>query len=645
MPDSSPSPEPEASFPETAERVAVFDEIKEIIEPPRSGYRRSAWAAVVGAVLLLGLLFSPVTLPVYTSALVATAFALPALITLFRGARYEHDALTRSSAGYAAFGALVAFLAAVYALVMVPTVILFILPVPVGVIGAGLLLSIASAAYALFRRTLIPEREAGRSVKLPLEARKIERGAAHVVPITALKKNNVVLVTDGETVPVDGVILEGAGLVNEHALTSANAPIQKLPGSKLFAGSLIVSGRFLLTVHATGLETVLGQFQAQPVDALDTALQARARTTVHTLGHGGFVIGVALGGAAGALLAPALGAVIAGTVLVTAGTNAIRASALAQYSVLDAVVRGGARVRSPDALLKLSTVDTVVVEKTGVLTTGIIAVEHVVSFKPYTQQQVLNLAAAVEAHSDTRVGKTVVEFSRTMGAISLQRADDVREEENSGIVGTVNGKEILVGTLTYARHKKVRIPKDALGLADEGKTTLIVAQDKDAIGFIALSDAARAESNDAITALLHRCHVIMLTSDHKATADAHARAVGITAVVADIPAAKKGGEIAKLRADGKKVALVALVPRAEADVSIVLFDGRTQSPIAGADIIVRHDDLSAVASIFGALDAEKAAYERDARRARFAAGASLVVAIVVPPVAWVISIVQEKRKR
>jgi Cu2+-exporting ATPase len=636
MPDSSPNPETTEQS-DSPERVAVFDEIKEIIEPPRAGYRRSAWAAVVGALLIIALAFTPVILPVYTSAVVAAALTLPALVMLVRGAQYEHEALTRSAARYAAFGAIIAFAAVVYLLCTTPTVTIVLYPVPTWLVSAGLLLAIASATNALFTRAQLPEREESRAIKLPVEARKIERGAAHVVAVNTLKRGSIVLVTEGEIIPVDGVVLEGSGLVNEHALTSAQTPVQKLPGSKFFAGSTVTSGRFLITVHTTGDETVLGQLQAQPIDALDTALQARVQTSVHTIGRGGSVAGMLLGSAAAVFLAPSVGVMIAGATLVSAGTNAVRASASTRYSVLDAVARSGARVRTADALMKLSSVNTVVVEKTGVLTTGIIAVEHVVSFKPYTQQQVLNLAAAVQAHSDTRLGKTIVGFSRSMGAISLQRADDVKEEEGAGIIGTVNGKEILVGTLTFARRRKVRVPKDALGSADEGKSILIVAQDKDAIGFIALSDAARDETNNAIAALLSHHHVIMLTSDHKATADAHARAVGITDVIADIAPAKKGAEIAKLRAAGKKVALVALVPRSEADVSIVLFDGRAQSPIAGADIIVRHDDLSAVASVFHALDTEKTTYERDMRRTRIISGASFLVAVVAPPVAWIVT--------
>ena len=642
MPDSSPNSEVTAQS-DTAERVAVFDEIKEIIEPPRAGYRRSAWTAVIGAVLTSALAFSPIPLPFYTSAVVAAALTLPAIVMLILGARYEHEQLTRSAARYTAFGAILAFIGTLYLLLTTTTVTVLLLAVPTWLVSAGLLLAIASAAEALFKRSRLPAREESRAVKLPLEARKIERGAARVVAISTLKRGSIILVTEGEIVPVDGVVLEGSGLVNEHALTSAQAPIQKLPGSQFFAGSTVTHGRFLVTVHTTSEETVLGQLQAQPVDALDTILQARAQTSVHTIGRGGIILGAVIGSVASVFLAPAVGVMIIGATTVSAGTNAVRASAATQYSVLNAVAHSGARVRTADALMKLSSVDTVVVEKTGVLTTGIMAVEHVVSFKPYTQQQVLNLAAAIEAHSDTRLGKTIVGFSRSMGAISLQRADDVKEEEGAGMSGTVSGKEIIVGTVAFARRRKVRVPKDALGSADEGKSILIVAQDKDAIGFIALSDAARDETTDAITALLSHRHVVMLTSDHKATADAHARVVGITDVIADVAPAKKGTEIAKLRAAGKKVALVALVPRAEADVSIVLFDGRAQSPIAGADIIVRHDDLSAVASIFSALDTEKAAYERHARQVRLTAGASFLIAVAMPPVAWLTSFMHNRK--
>jgi len=629
--------------------------VREIIEPPRKGYRTGAIVATLGAVLvasiaLLGTSFVTQYLFGYEAASIAAVTALaalPALAAAIRGARHEHDILVKASAQYAAAGVLVATTAAIAVPILGIGVTTAIVSLPSWSMSSALLLAIAGTLFTLYRRTALPEREEPRLVKIPVDVMKIERGSAKSLPLELVKEGNIVLVTDGEVVPVDGVILEGSGSVNEHALTATQTPVDKLPGARLYAGSVVIKGRFLVTVHAKGEDTVLGQLQARPPDALDASLHKHARISVHTIGVGGTVASIVFGGAA-LLVSPALCLVTLGSVLVTTGSCTVLASSLSRYSPADAVAATGARVRSSDALVKLRHVNTVVLEKTGVITVGRVVVESVVSFKPYTQQQVLNLAAAVQAHSDSLVGKAIVAFSKKMGAISLQRADNVKEEEGVGIHGVVNGKEILVGTTTYAERKKVHVPKDAFGPDDEGKKVLLVAQDKEAIGFITLGDAAREETLTVVNTIKHGRSVVMLTSDTKAAATVNARNAGIDLVVADVLPVMKGEEVTRLRSTGKKVALVTLVPRPEADVSIVLFNGHADTPLVGADIIIRHDDLSAVAALFEALDTTTAAYDARAKRARLVAGASIVLAVVAPYFAWLTGMMhtykEEKKK-
>jgi P-type E1-E2 ATPase len=653
-----------------SERVTVFEEnASATTEPPSRRYSIATIIACLGALatilvavvdstgyagyatnenwrLVIGF-FGSMGGALYraTQVVLVIGSGIPALVTLFQTARREREQLTRLAAGFTTFAAGIA-LGTASIIVGVERIPVPFITLHGSLVAASLLLTLAALSHLLGARIRFSERESLHTIALPKSAKKIERGAVKNVAVSLLAKGHSVLVTEGEMVPVDGVVLEGSGLVDEHVLLSTLVPAQKKPGARLYAGTRIMKGRFLMTVSATADATVLSQLQHSPDDTLDRTRAEEAVRLVRVTGWGGIALAIVFG-IAGGLISIFYGLILASALLAGSACSAVSASALGHRSASTAVARTGARIRSGDALAKLATVDTVVLEKTGVITTGRVNVEHVVSFRPYTQQQVLNLAAAVEVHSESLVGKTIVSFSRQMGAISLQRADDVEEEEGRGIRGRVSGKDIIVGTVAYAQEQNVRVPHDALSVAEEGKSIYIVAQEKDVIGFIALRDATREETESALAAIRSsRRSIVMLTSDHRVTAESRARAVHIDTVIADVAPRAKDAALAALRKEGKRIALVALNPQPSAEVSIVLFDGRTDNPLTG-DIVVRHDDLTVVSAVFDALDRESALYSSTVRLARGIASAGLVLGVLAPYLVWILGVfsstLEEKR--
>jgi Cu+-exporting ATPase len=259
-----------------------------------------------------------------------------------------------------------------------------------------------------------------------------------------------------------------------------------------------------------------------------------------------------------------------------------------------------------------------------------VTVEHVVSFKPYTQQQVLNTAAALELHSEHRFARAIVSFARSMGALGFQRVTDAVEEPGAGITGTLNGKSVLVGSVAFTRKNKINVPEAAMLHAEEGKTIVLVAADRIVFGYIALVEATKEETARVVQSI-HRDgkQVVLLSGDHKLTAEAHAKAVGITEVIADATPAKKAVAYQKLRADGRVVASVANDVRVDAAVSLVVFTPRTKPSIVDkADILIRSDDLSTLEALSSALADETRARRVVPRTAWITGGVALALACV-----------------
>ncbi len=496
--------------------------------------------------------------------------------------------------------------------------------------SALLALCVSALAFVAWRRALLPASATHEIVRLPTKAQKIERGIAKQVLIRDVKEGNLLLFVAGERLPIDGIIADGNAHVDESAVTGTLTPVLKVVGMHVFAGSTLRSGRILVNVKAIGPETMLAQLQARPSDELEKSLTLAAASAQRAVVVASAILGIALA-AAGYFFGGSISALTGLAIALAPGALAATiVGALGTRSVSAAVMNTGARVRTPHALARVAQADTLVIERTGVLTSGSVRVEHVVSFRPYTQQQVLNTAAALELHSEHRHAAAIVSFARGMGAVGFQRVDDVREEVG-GVTAQLNGKRVVAGNLTFVHKHGVDTPPEALEHAAEGKTIIIVASDGITMGYIALVEPTRAESKQVIAALQKLgVHVMLLTGEPQAVAKANAAAIGIIDVVADATTAVKLETYVRLRSEGKTVIAVSTVARPEVAVSIVVFAQRsTAVSVAGADIVVRSDDLSTLEHIVTAVRAETLISKQTLRHARII-GVLSAAAIIIP---------------
>lgn len=496
---------------------------------------------------------------------------------------------------------------------------------------SGFAFAVASLLFLAFVRAGFEAVLGPDEIILPSKAHKIERGEAKAVRVSELRANHLVLVATGERIPVDGVILEGEASIDESALTGAVTAVNKLPGMHAYAGSVVRSGRILVTVHAVGAETLAMRLQSIPGGAFENGASTKALRGVALAAGIGFGVSVASGLALFFVTNSLVAAVTGFALGLTLGAGAALAhSALATRAIDAVVARTGARVRTQGALQKLAEADTIVLERSGVLSAGTVSVEHVISFKPYTQQQVLNTAAALELHSEHRFARAIVSFARSMGAIGFQRVTDAAEEPGAGITGELNGKQVLVGSVAFIRKNKINVPEAAMLHAEEGKTIVLVAADRIVFGYIALVEATKEETARVVESIRRDGkQVVLLSGDHKLTAEAHAKSVGITEVIADATPAKKAVAYQKLRADGRVAASVANDVRVDAAVSLVVFTPRTKPSIVdNADILIRSDDLTTLEALSSALSDEVRARRVVPRIAWITGGVALVGACV-----------------
>jgi Cu+-exporting ATPase len=411
-------------------------------------------------------------------------------------------------------------------------------------------------------RVLLPN---GKEVELPAEL-------VHV--------GDRVRVRPGERLAVDGVVREGASAVDEAMLTGEPLPVAKAVGDAVSAGTLNGNGAMLVEAAKVGTDTLLAKVvelvgQAQrsrmPIQKLVDRVSAWFVPVV-VLIAALTLVGWAVAGR------PAVGVACAVTVLVIACPCALGlATPMAVVVGTGRAARRGVLFRDAAALERLAAVDTVVFDKTGTLTEGKPALDRVEPAAGWAEERVLTLAAAVEVGSEHPVGRAVVAAAQARG-LSLPPAANVEAVPGREVRGTVDGRTVRVGNLPDLNGAGV-------GVAVDGQLA----------GTLHVSDQPRATSRDAVAALTaDGVRPVMLTGDRRAAAEVVAQAVGISEVIAETLPADKHGEVERLKAAGRTVAMVGdgindAPALAAADVGLAMGTGTDVAIAAAGVTLVRPD--------------------------------------------------------
>ena len=450
------------------------------------------------------------------------------------------------------------------------------------------------------RQTIVLlEKSAPKLALIRREGGEVEVDAGSLVP------NDIVIVRDGERVPVDGTIVIGSAFVNQSSITGESTRVEKSAGDRVYAGSVNESGLIEVRTEKVGTETVFGKI----IKLVEDAENRKAPIQKLSDRLAAWLVEFAIGFAVLTLLvtrdvtSTLSVVVVAGACGVAAGTPLAIVAVMGKAAKKGTIVKGGAYIE------EMSRVDTVVIDKTGTLTFGDPAVTGVVGFDGCTEQRVLEYAAIAERHSSHPLARAVMEKAAETG---ITLSDGIQYAPSSyiagkGIVCQYNGGQIIVGNDALMSEQKVQFPRSYTETklsetVSKGRSTVLVAYQGKMCGVIAISDRIRGESRRAIEDLRKMgIRTIMLTGDNEAVAGAVGKEVGIDEVHAGLLPEDKVAIVEKLVAEGHHVAMVGdgvndAPAMARANVGIGMGAG-TDVAIEEADIVLMTNDLQKIADV------------------------------------------------
>jgi Cu+-exporting ATPase len=433
-------------------------------------------------------------------------------------------------------------------------------------------------------------------------------GSEHDLPLELVQVGDRVRVRPGERVAVDGVVEQGHSAVDESMLTGEPIPADKEPGGRVFAGTVNGTGGLLVKTDRVAADTLLAQIvrrvgEAQrtraPVQRLVDQVSRYFIPTVLLLAGLTFLGWYVFGGPDG--LTHGLTSAVA--VLVIACPCALGlATPMAITVGVGRGAQAGILVRSAEALEVLHRADTLVVDKTGTLTEG---KPSLVSFEALTDDpadDLLRLAASLERGSEHPLASAVVRAARDR-QLSLGDAADFRAVPGHGVVGTIDGRRVVLGNARLLREQGVTvgdIQSRLDALRGQGQTVLMLAVDGRLAALLGVADTIRPTTPEAIDQLrAEGLRLVMLTGDTRTTADAVARKLGITEVHADVLPPEKQTVVEELQAQGHVVAMAGdgindAPALARADVGLAMGTG-TDVAMESAGLTLVRGDLRAIA--------------------------------------------------
>ena len=444
----------------------------------------------------------------------------------------------------------------------------------------------------------------GKLIELsPKTANIIKNGNEIVIDAEDVKEGDTLIIRPGERIPVDGIVESGNGYVDQSAVTGESIPVEKNKGDTVISGTLNKNGTFTITASRVGENTTLSQIirlvdeagsSKAPVARLADKVSGIFVPAVMIISALTFVLWLLFSKDFESSLSFAI------TVLVISCPCALGlATPVAIMAGMGKAAENGILIKSATALEILSSVDTIILDKTGTITSGEMSVSDViVTDHSYSQTDFLKVCGALEKGSEHPLGIAVRKMAEKEGA--LPYSTDFKAYEGKGVSAEILGKKYIGGNIRFIKengvdtHKYESTLKD---LAKTGKTPLIFACDNAVIGIIGITDTVRSDSLNAIAAFkTFGKKVIMLTGDNKYSAEAIAKGTGINEVYAELLPENKEEVIRSLQKEGKKVAFIGdgindAPALARADVGIAIGAG-TDIAIEAADIVLIKSSLT-----------------------------------------------------
>ena len=477
---------------------------------------------------------------------------------------------------------------------------------------------------------------------LPDEADRVVDGTVETVPVAALREGDVVLVRPGTRVPADGEVVDGSADVDESMVTGESRPVRRTSGDRVVAGTVSTDSALRVRVDAIGDATVLAGIQrlvsqAQASRSRAQALADRAAALLFYVAAVAAVITFAGWTAAGEV---DTAIVLTIGVLVISCPHALGLAIPLVVSLSSAVAaRAGILVKDRLALERMRTVDVVLFDKTGTLTRGEFVVSAVAGTGDVTDDDVVRMAAAVEADSEHPLARAVVAFAA--GRYDVPTAVEFRAVTGRGVEAVVGGTSYAVGGPALLRERQLDVPRDLRDTTSAWSarqaTVLYLVRETGVVGALALEDEVRPEALDAVRTLqaLGR-RVVMITGDATPVAAAVGAALGVDEVLAEVLPEHKADKVAELQARGLTVAMVGdgvndAPALARADVGLAIGAG-TDVAIESAGVVLASSDPRSVVAV---IRLSQAAYRKMRQNLAWAAGYNVVaIPVAAGALAW-----------
>lgn len=450
----------------------------------------------------------------------------------------------------------------------------------------------------------------------PKRANVLRDGVEENILTEDVVVGDIVIVRPGESIPVDGMIIEGSTSVDESAITGESIPVQKEKGDKLIAATINKNGSVRIKATEVGEDTAISRIIAlveeassskAPIAKMADRVAGVFVPVVMGIALITFIVWLALGYD----FSFALNCAIA-VLVISCPCSLGLATPVAIMVGTGKGAENGILIKSADALETTHSIDTVVLDKTGTVTEGKPVVTDILAFD-IDENEFLKLAAGVESASEHPLAEAIVEKAKEK-SLEIVSPTEFQAISGRGIVASVDDSKIIAGNEQAIKEQYgnsenfTEVFKKGNELAAQGKTPMYFGKDGKLLGIIAVADTIKKDSKEAIQALKNRnIDVVLLTGDHKNTAMAIAKEAGIKKVIAEVLPTDKEEHIRELIKAGHKVAMVGdgindSPALARADVGIAIGAG-TDIAIESADIVLMHSSLKDVAT---AIDLSKA---------------------------------------
>lgn len=434
----------------------------------------------------------------------------------------------------------------------------------------------------------------------PTMGRRLKDGKEEMIPAEEIRQGDILRILPGETIPVDGTIINGETSVDQSIMTGESLPVDKGVGEEVFCGTINRFGSIDISATKVGENSSLQKLirMVQDAENKQAPMQRIADRVASWLVPVALLIAILAYVFTGNI-------VTAVTVLVVFCPCAlVLATPTAIMAAIGQATKHGVIIKSGEALEKMGKVDTIAFDKTGTLTYGRLDVSDMISFdETISEIELLSLAASAESKSEHPLGKAIVAYAKAK-EVPLVESTTFRMTTGKGIFAEVDNRSLLCGNEKFLIENGVSIDdtiQSALErLRTQGKASILIADNQKSIGVIALSDVLRPEAKDMVSRLSDmQTRTVLLTGDNQKTADYFAEQVGISEVRAELLPEEKVMNIEKLQEEKHKVCMIGdgvndAPAFKTADVSVAMGSMGSDIAVDAADVALMSDDISKI---------------------------------------------------